>query len=123
MTGGALSKEAMLASLRDIRLPDVGAGGWVSDLAVAVGLASTAALIIALAARLVSQRRSKPSARTPREALDHALRLPEAERRIALLQILRARAPERYRALTRDLYSLEGAPDTRVLEAEAAAHV
>lgn len=123
MSEGALSREAMLASLRDIRLPEAAAGGWPSDLAVAVGLASAAALIVALAARLISQQRLKPSIPTPREELDHALGLPEADRRIALLQILRDRAPERYRALTRDLYSPDGAPDTRALEAEAAAHV
>lgn len=123
MTDRALSQEAMLASLRDIRLPDTGAGGWPSDFAVAVGLAGAAALLVGLAVRLISQRRRVHMPPTPRQQLDAALDLPEADRRTALFQILRTQAPERYLALTRDLYSPHGAPDTRILEAEVAACV
>ena len=123
MSDQALSQQAMLTSLRDIRLPEAAAGGWPADLAVAVGLAGAAALLVTLCLRALSQRRAAPSEPSPRQAFERARALPEAERRVALLALLRSHAPERYAALTRDLYSPTGAPETQALEAEVAARV
>lgn len=123
MTDRALSEAAMRAGLRDIHLPEAAAGGGMADLAAAVGLAAGAALLAAAILRLLSHRRRRSFAPSPRQRLERARTLPEPERRVALLRLLRDSAPDRYGELTADLYSLAGAPRTAELEAEVAARV
>ena len=116
----AMSETAVLSSLRDIHLPDVALAGIAADIAVTVGLAALAALLVAGLLRLVSLRR-KPAPRDDlRAELDRLKHEPEAVRRVALLHLLRARAPERYAEVRGTLYRPDGALETGTLEAEVA---
>ena len=120
MSGRALSEEAMLASLQGLDLPAEAAGALAGDLTVAVGLGALAALAVALLLRLVSLRGRPARAPTLRQLVDAARALPEAERRLQLLHLLRARAPERYRALAHDLYRPDSDLTAERLERELA---
>lgn len=117
MSDRAISEEAMLASLQDIRLPDTAAGGALAEVAAVLGLAALAGLALAALLTLLSRRRAVPRA-TGSEDMDRLAALPVPERRTALLHLLRARAPERYESLRGDLYAPGGGPDVEVLEAE-----
>jgi hypothetical protein len=121
MSGRALSEEAMLASLQGLDLPAEAADAMAADLAVAVGLGALAALAVAVLLRLVSQRGRPVPAPSLRQLVDAARALPEAERRLRLLHLLRARAPDRYRALAHDLYRPDSDLTAERLERELAA--
>ena len=56
MSDGALSETALLASLRDIRLPSDAAGGILAEITVAVGAAGLCAIGLVLLLRLISRR-------------------------------------------------------------------
>lgn len=119
MTDRAITKEALLSGLRDIRLPEPGPMDMLGNVTATVALASIAALLIVGAWRLLSSPRLREgSQRAP--DLAH---LPEPERRVALLHMLKARAPERYAALRSQLYRPDGDLDLATLEAEVARHV
>lgn len=120
MTDRAMSETAMLASLRDIDLPAVAAGGVIADLAVTVGLAGLAALVVAGLLRLVSFRRHPGSPDDLRGQLAGLAQRPPEDRRVALLHLLRAHAPERYAAVKGRLYEPGGGVDIDTLEAEVA---
>lgn len=118
MTDRALSEASMLASLRDIHLPAEAAGGLGADIAMTIGLAGLLALVVAGGLRLLSLRR-RPGARPGlHDHLALARALPEAERRVMLLHLLRDRAPDRYAALARDLYRPGAALPVAQLETE-----
>lgn len=119
MTDRALSEEAMLASLRDIHLPVEAAGGLAADVAVVLGLASLAALLLVSLVRLLSLKVRVSPVRSP---LDDLQALPEAERRVALLHLLRQAAPARYAAIRGAIYEPGGGVDLATLEAEVRAH-
>ena len=118
MTDRARSEAAMLSSLHDIQLPELAPGGVAADIAVTVGLAALAALLVAGLLRLVSIKRGT----RPQDGLQAELiRLrsqPEAARRVALLHMLRERAPDRYARVKGALYRPDGGIDTDALEAE-----
>ena len=105
MTDRAMSEAAMLESLRDIRLPEVAAGGLLADLLVAAGLAGLAVLVVAGLFRLISLRRPPKATSTLTDALQEAESLPEPLQRTAFLHMLRQHAPERYKALRGALYA------------------
>ncbi len=117
MNETGLSETAMLASLRDIRLPAEAAGGPVADIAVAVGLAVMAALVVVALLRLLSTGRDA-AAEHPHGGMTAGSDWSDARRRVALLHLLRVRDPERYSAIAGDLYRRGGGPDLKVLEAE-----
>lgn len=116
----AMSETAMLASLRDIHLPDVAPAGMAADIAATVGLAALAALVVATLLRLVSLQRTPAPKDDLRVELARLKREPDAVRRVALLHLLRARAPARYAEIRGTLYRPEGGLDTDDLEAEVA---
>ena len=118
MTGRAMSETAMLAGLRDIRLPAESAGGWPADLAAAVALSGLAALLVAGVLRLMSLQRNTPRPTGLQEEIADLAALPEEARRIALLHLLKARAPARFAELTGGLYLPGGGPDVAHLQAE-----
>ena len=60
MNEGALSRDAMLASLQDIRLPADAAGGQLAEIAVSIGLAALLAGLSLALLRLFSRHRSEP---------------------------------------------------------------
>lgn len=118
MTDRALSEAAMLQSLRDIRLPTEAAGGMAADLAATIGLAGCVALVLAVALRGLSLQRRSAVPETLAMQRASLAALPEAERRVAFLHLLRAQAPERFEALRGALYRAEGGVDIETLEAE-----
>lgn len=107
----ALSESAMRASLQDIRLPSEAAGGLVADLAVAVGMGGLLALVALALIGLFSRRRVAQPSLTLAERLAEARSLPEAERRVACLHLLREAAPETFAELAPMLYRPDGQAD------------
>ncbi len=120
MTEQAMSEAAMLVSLRDIHLPTEAAGGAVADIAVAVGLAGLAALMISTVLRLLSKRRPAATGLDMRSRLSAIAEMPEDARRVALLHVLRDAQPDRYAAIKGALYQPGGGVDIATLEAEVA---
>ncbi|MEM8951038.1 MAG: hypothetical protein AAGC99_17090 [Pseudomonadota bacterium] len=123
MTDRALSEEAMLQALSDIRLPADAAGGALGDMAAAIAMAGIFALLIGGAIRLMSRKRTKERAPSLADILEALQDKPEAERRLALLHLLKARAPDRFEALRTGLYRRDAAGDIDELEAEVRALV
>lgn len=118
MTERALSETAMLASLRDIELPMAAAGGVIAELAATVGISGIVALGVAGLLRAITVKRAE-KCQSPLQNHCAALAdLPDEERRLALLHLLRAHAPERYAQLRTSLYRPSGGVETAVLEAE-----
>lgn len=120
MSETALSREAMLAGLTDIRLPEAASGGLLADVAVVIGLAACLAAILLGLAQLfgLTRRPHRPPSLTEEIAAYSAL--PAADRRIRLLHMLRERKPERYKALVGDggLYRPNSGPVIAEIEAE-----
>ena len=121
MTEGAISREAMLASLGDIRLPAEAAGGMIAEFAAVVGLAALAALIVVALLRGAGIKRISPGKPTIAERHARIRALPEDRRRIALLHLLKELAPDRHAALGDRLYRPGGVPLDEI-EAEVARH-
>lgn len=120
MSEGALSEATLRASLIDIRLPVDAPGGVWAELAVVIGLAALLAVGVASLVRLAGQRRVPETVPTLHDRLDEIALLPVAERRVALLHLLREKAPERYAELTPTLYRPGGGPELHELTAEVA---
>lgn len=114
-----MSREAMLASLGDIRLPVEAAGGMLADFAAAVGLAALAAMIVVALLRGAGSKRAVNRDPTPAERHAALRTLPDEERRVALLHLLKEIAPERHAALGDRLYRPGGVP-LEAIEAEVA---
>lgn len=111
-------EQVLLSGLRDIRLPPDAPGGVIAEIAAVVALAAFAALLTVALVRLIARRvglgRQAPGA----NPLDMLAGLDADDRRVALLHLLRARDPDRYACLRRDLYRRDGALDLAALEAE-----
>jgi len=118
----SFSERTMLDSLRDIRLPTDAPGGALADLLTCVGLAGLAAWICVLALRLCFRPRDTTPVKSLSQQVKDISALPEPERRVALLHLLRQHAPARYEALSDALYR-PGQLDLARLEAEVAALV
>lgn len=117
MSEGALTEETMLAALQDIRLPADAPGGLAAEIAVGLGLGGLAAmLLLGLLGLLVQRRGVAPPLRLP-QRLAALSSLPEAERRVALLHLLKSSAPEAHARLRSRLYA-PGNLDLTEIEAE-----
>lgn len=116
---GAMSREAMLAGLQDIRLPPDAAGGLLSDVAVGIGLAAFAALVGVALLRAFGRERTTTRPPTLSERVTAINALPEEERRVALLHLLKDEAPDRYAPLGKGLYRPDSIPLSQI-EAEVA---
>jgi hypothetical protein len=112
----ALTEEAMLAGLHDIRLPGEASGGLAAELLAAAGIGIFAALLAAALLMLVTGTRRDATAvsETPAGEIDAG---GAAARRRALLRRLKREDPERFAALAGDLYRPGGLPDLAALEA------
>lgn len=115
MSDRAISKDALLASLRDIRLPEAAWGDLVSNVTATLALASLSALCLVGLFRLLS----RPRTRHAPAPVKHA----DTDRRVALLHQLKNHAPGRYAALRSRLYRRDGGLDLETLEAELDRHV
>ncbi|ETX28668.1 hypothetical protein [Roseivivax isoporae] len=114
----ALSEEAMLAGLRDIRLPASAAGGAPAEMLAALAVGLALALLAGLALRAVTARRPVARGTGLRQAVAEAAALPDETRRLALLHLLRDHAPGRHAELRAALYRPGGLPDAATLERE-----
>lgn len=121
MTGRALSEDTMLAALHDIRLPSEAAGGAFGDMAAAIAMAGILALLVGSSIRLMTRKRIAQQAPSLADVLEELQNLPDAERRVALLHLLKARAPDRFEALRSGLYRRGSGSDIHQLEAEVRA--
>ena len=117
MADRALSEEAMIAGLRDIRLPSDAAGGLLAEMLAALALGLILAVGLGLVLRLVSQARPRG---TPPQPVDT---LAEDAQALALLRRLKEVAPERYRVLAAQIYQPGGMPDLEQLRREVREHV
>ncbi|WP_146591118.1 hypothetical protein [Puniceibacterium confluentis] len=116
MSDHGLSEEAMLIGLRDIRLPTEAPGGLFAELLVALFLGLLLAVVLGLGLRLVTRLRPVPAdSKMDWQAIQA---LPDEAQRLAMLRLLKSRAPERFAALTQALYQPDGLPDIGVLRAE-----
>jgi len=113
----SFSKDTMLVSLRGIRLPDTAAGGALADIMVSIGLAALAAMLCVAMLRMFFRPRRKATAVTLAQRVQDAMALPDADRRVAMLHILKHHAPERYTDVSGTLYA-PGQLDLARLEAE-----
>ncbi len=90
MAESALSEEAMLTGLRDIRLPADAPGGLLAEALAALALGLLLAVMLGCLLRLVTQLRPRPQTA---KVLDDLDTLPEEDQRLALLKRLKAGAP------------------------------
>ncbi len=122
MSGARPGEAAMLAALRDIRLPADAPGGTIAGIAAAVAFGGLAAIAVALVLRLASRRR-RGTARAPLAAsLDRLAGAPEDLRRIELLHLLKASAPDRFEAIAAELYRPGPGVTSERLEQELRGH-
>lgn len=119
----AMSVEALLAGLQDIHLPASAPGGLMAEVAAALALACLAALAVSAVLRIVSRHGPRAAGPSLRTELRRAMDLPEPERRVALLHLLKRHAPERFAQLRAALYRPDGGLDAQALEAELNRHV
>ncbi|WP_102106557.1 hypothetical protein [Oceaniglobus roseus] len=114
----AMTRDEMLASLHGIRLPDAAAGGRLADVLVALGLGLLLAGVLGLLLPLFARRRARRDARSLLAARIAAARgLPEEERAVAMLHLLRDTAPTEAERLRARLYLPGRFPDSAELEA------
>ncbi|KMK65188.1 hypothetical protein [Puniceibacterium sp. IMCC21224] len=122
MADRALTEEAVRSGLRDIRLPMEAAGGLAADLLAALAIGLLCAVFLGLLARFVTLSRPKASRTSLKREVTSLEVLPDDAQRIALLHLLKARAPERYRALVGEIYRPGGMPELVALRAQVLAH-
>ncbi|MEO3416453.1 hypothetical protein AAFO92_17520 [Roseovarius sp. CAU 1744] len=123
MTDRALTEEAVLAGLQDIRLPVDAPGGLLADFLLVIGLGLCLALCLGTVLRLFTSARQR--ARRPptlAQQVDASKALPEEQRRIMLLHLLKTARPEAFATLSDRLYHPGGMPESTVLEAALTGH-
>ena len=115
MAERALTEEAMLAGLHDIRLPADAPGGLVAEVLAAGGLGVLAALVVA--ALVVALTRLKP-ATSARPDSNHGEIDSDNDnaRRLRLLHQLKTERPEAFAQLSSDLYRKGGLPEVAAIE-------
>lgn len=104
MTDAPLSDAAMRVALLDLHLPSSVPGDAVGELAAAVAFGGLAAVAVAGVLRLITRRRRAHAVEPLTAALDRLAKAPEDVRRVGLLHLLKARAPERFATLRAELY-------------------
>ncbi|WP_299846699.1 hypothetical protein [uncultured Roseovarius sp.] len=117
MADRALTEEAVLAGLQDIRLPTDAPGGLFAELLAVIGMALLLALFLGLIARTLSRPRLKKTRQIPvHDQLAQLKKLPDSERKLALLHLLKDTRPEVFKPLAVGLYRPDGLPDADTLE-------
>lgn len=118
MADRKLTADDLLAGLADIRLPAEAAGGLAAELFAALGLGLLLALAISAVLPLITKRKTVSSRRSVRERIKAARALPDSERTIALLHLLKEKRPEIAERMNKTIYAPGGLPEPSVLEAE-----
>jgi len=117
MATGGLTTEDLANSLQDIRLPDAAAGGLLAEILAALGVGLLLAFCVGMIVRLVSRRRSAPRLATLAERIVALEDLPEPERALGLLHILKERDPQAAAQYGSAIYARGGLPDAATLKA------
>ncbi|MCY0096495.1 hypothetical protein [Hoeflea ulvae] len=118
MADDAVSAETMLVGLQDIRLPAEAPGGLAAELIAVIGLGLVLALAVSVLLKLVTRPPPKPAAELALADRIAALAaLPEEDRALALLSLIRATAPDALPGLRASLYRRGGFPEAARLEA------
>ena len=112
MADRALSEEAMLAGLRDIRLPPDAAGGFAAELLAAVALGLILAVVAGWMLRMLRAAPRLRHAPPPQRAAA----LSPDQTRLALLHDLKTRRPDIFARYAPSLYRPGGLPDAEELE-------
>lgn len=115
MTQTALSETVMLDGLRDIRLPAGTPEAVLADVVTGLGLGGLAAVMVLLILRGLANLRPSPRPPSLRMQKQAALAMEPAARRVALLRLLRDHAPERFAALTPQIYQQGAVPDDTLI--------
>lgn len=112
----ALPLDEMLTGLRDIRLPVDAPGGLMAEIIVMLGFGALLALGVALALRMITTQRPPRSGHAPdlNTQIKTLRALPEDQRAMALLHLIRQRAQGD--ALPAGLYTQGGIPNSETLE-------
>ncbi|SMX44923.1 hypothetical protein [Actibacterium lipolyticum] len=118
MAERAFTLEDLVAGLQDIRLPTDAAGGQVAEFAAAMGLGLFLAFMVALLLPLIMKRSTQTRPETLAERIDALRTLPPEQRALALLHLLKERAPDAVARMGSGLYAPGGLPDPTALEAE-----
>lgn len=123
MSDRALTVEAVLAGLQDIRLPAGAPGGLVAELLVALGAGLLCALAFGLMLRafttVLEQKKRSP---TLADRVQLAATLPEEQRQLQLMHMLKSTRPDAFAVVAGNLYRRDGLPDSKTLEKELLSH-
>lgn len=114
MADRALTEEAVLAGLQDIRLPPDAAGGLAAELLAAIGFGLIVAAVLGLFIPLITRSRRPEWTRTA----GARAQLTEDARQLELLRLLKRKRPETFAALAARIYAPNGLPDIETLETE-----
>ncbi|PUB19427.1 hypothetical protein [Yoonia sediminilitoris] len=117
MADHSITRDTMLQSLHDIRLPADAPGGLWAELAAAAGLGLALALVFSFLIPLFTRPRAQSDA-APDLAADIAAlhALPQDAYQLELLRLVRAHAPALLGPDPQKIYAPEGFPDARALE-------
>ncbi len=115
MTERALTEDAMLASLHDIRLPSDAPGGLLAEALAAGGLGLLLASGVAALVVLLTRLNTAALAKTDTNSGESGAVGDDARRR-RLLRQLKDAQPERFAKLAQDLYRKGGLPEIDALE-------
>ncbi|SFB12196.1 hypothetical protein SAMN05421688_3053 [Poseidonocella pacifica] len=121
MAERALTRDAVLQGLQDIRLPADAPGGFLAELLVALGAGLFFALLLAILARAVLRFQPKARPRTLSGRIADLRGLGPERQALGLLALVKQRRPEVYARYARDLYQADGMPSVEALERELAA--
>ncbi|MGB5558701.1 MAG: hypothetical protein WBN04_11910 [Paracoccaceae bacterium] len=117
MEKSGITVEDLIAGLQDIRLPSHAPGGMWAEILAAAGLGLLLACCVALVLPLITRRKSLPHAPTLSQRVAALSGLPEADRAVGLLHLLKQHDPEAAAQFGRKIYARGGLPDAATLEA------
>lgn len=106
----------LLAGLQDIRLPESAPGGLIAELAAAVGVGLLISSVLSFLIPILTRKETQNRAPSLDEKLDAARQLPEAERSVSLLHMLREQDKDAVDALQKRLYGQAEFPSSQELE-------
>lgn len=118
MADRAMTREAVLAGLQDIRLPADAPGGLAAEVLAAIGIGLVIAALAGLLLRAVTSIRIQHSPPSRADKVAALNGLADDARVLELLHLLKSERPERYAVLADAIYRPGGTPAPSKLEAE-----
>lgn len=118
MADRALTEEAVLAGLQDIRLPHTAPGGFIAEVLAAGGLGLCLAFLVATLLRHTFLSRGEAWRIGSPSDPPVAQPISGSERHLALMATLKEKRPEAFGEICARIYEPGGLPDMATLEAE-----